>query len=114
MGPNDVPGVVTPEIRAGWGGVARARAGIPAGCRGLMRPTSAPETQQVDWIDYTRAVPGYQSSHPPRTNTALCSVSGAMRGAMYCGARGSKESRFDADQFVTNAGVLCFVRHPAL
>ena len=42
---------------------ARARAEIPAGRRDWRAPRLPPRPQRVDWIDCTRAAPGYQSSH---------------------------------------------------
>ena len=46
----------------GLGGVARARAGIPAGRWDSCVPRLPPRHQRVGWIDCTRAAPGYQSS----------------------------------------------------
>ena len=97
-----------PEIRAGWG---ESRARVPGSqpAVGVDAPPVCPRDAS-DWTGLTAAArpPGYQSSR--RANNAAFRVQ-CME---LCGARGSKESRFDADQFVTNAGVLCFVRNPAL
>ena len=94
-----------PEIRAGRG---ESRARVPG-----SQPAVGVDAPPVCPRDASDSTGLTAPARPLATSRAAArSVSGAMHGAIM--ARGSKESRFDADQFVTNAGVLCFVRNPAL